>query len=640
MEAVRFDDYLAEHQRKDLLRFLTCGSVDDGKSTLIGRLLLDTRMVYEDQLAALKRDSQRHGTAGAGINDPALLLDGLEAEREQGITIDVAYRYFSTKRRKFIIADTPGHEQYTRNMATGASTCNLAVILIDARRGVLPQTRRHSTIVSLLGIRHVVVAVNKMDLVGWSEEVFARISDEYAAFAAKLQIPDVRSIPISALQGDNVVFGSENTPWYSGGPLLGHLENVHVASDVNLTELRLPVQVVLRPNQSFRGFAGTLAGGVISRGDPVLVLPGERSSRVRSIVAAGVEREQASAPMAVTVTLEDEIDASRGAMLVSPSSLPHRDRSFEAMVVWMDAAPMRPGAGYLLKQTTSAVAAEISEIFWRTNVETLAPEAADRLEMNEIGRVELTTARPIFHDPYAKNRATGSFILIDRVTNATVGAGMILEQKISEQAKSERGELIAKMTRQHAILKQVAPGDRAARLGHRPAVVWLTGLPRSGKSTVAYALEKRLHDLGALATVLDGVEMRLGLNRDLGFSPDDRSENGRRSAEVAKILADAGMIAVCAFVAPFAADREAARQTIGPERFFEVYLSAPVAVCKDRDDVGLYAPSRHGELKRFVSISDAYEPPVKPDLVLPPALSPEEGAEVLVALLRARGVIA
>ncbi|HEX4613973.1 MAG TPA: sulfate adenylyltransferase subunit CysN, partial [Urbifossiella sp.] len=507
--------YLARHQRKELLRFLTCGSVDDGKSTLIGRLLHDTKMIYEDQLAAVKRDSEKVGTTGAGEIDLALLTDGLKAEREQGITIDVAYRYFSTDRRKFIIADTPGHEQYTRNMATGASTCQLAVILIDARHGVQTQTRRHSFIVSLLGIRHVVVAVNKMDLVGFSQDAFERIKDDYTGFVAKLGLPDITFIPMSALKGDNVAARSGAMPWYTGPALLDHLETVHIASDRNLTDLRFPVQYVIRPNLDFRGFAGTVASGILRTGDEVVVLPSGKRSRVKSIVTYDGELDEAFAPQAVTVTLADEVDVSRGDMLVRPDNLPHVGSEIEAMVVWMAEQPFVPGRTYTLKQTTRQVTAEVASFRYGVDVNTLEHRAAARLGLNEVGHVRLSLTHPLACDPYQANATTGAFILVDRLTNNTVGAGMILEAGGRAAGDGWAAEPAVRLKLRESL---VAPAERERRYGQVPVTVLLVGLTGSGKSRIAYALERRLWDEGRAVTVLYGQNMRQGLNRDLGFT--------------------------------------------------------------------------------------------------------------------------
>jgi bifunctional enzyme CysN/CysC len=630
--------YLERHQKKELLRLLTCGSVDDGKSTLIGRLLHDTKTIYEDQLDAVKRDSLKVGTTGGAI-DLALLTDGLKAEREQGITIDVAYRYFSTDKRKFIIADTPGHEQYTRNMATGASTCQLAIILIDARHGVMSQTRRHSFIVSLLGIRHVVVAINKMDLVGYSQEVFERIKEEYTGFVAKLGIPDVQFIPMSALTGDNVVEMSPAMPWYPGPPLLSHLESVHIASDRNLTDMRFPVQYVSRPNLDFRGFAGTLASGVLAKGDEVVALPSGKRSHVKSIVTYDGELAEAFAPMAVTVTLEDEIDVSRGDMLVHPEDQPHVSTQIEAMVVWMAEKPFVSGRSYWLKQTTRVVAGELAQLRYGVDVNTLERRAPTPLAMNEVGHVVLSLNQAIAFDSYKVNPATGAFIIIDRLTNTTVGAGMILEP----HDQRAREHWYQQPSSEHLPLRQagVPRQEREARFGQKAVTVLLTGLTASGKSTIAAAVERRLFDEGRAITVLYGQNMRQGLSRDLGYTADDRSENLRRSSEVARILNDSGLICLCAFVAPHEAVRQKVRQAIGEERFLEVYLSAPVDVCRSRDWTGAYKMAEAGQIGAFPGVSSDYEIPTTADLVLPThEITIEESVERIVTLLKTRGFLA
>jgi len=632
--------YLDRHQRKELLRFLTCGSVDDGKSTLIGRLLHDTKMIYEDQLAAVKRDSAKFGTTGeAGGVDLALLTDGLKAEREQGITIDVAYRYFSTDKRKFIIADTPGHEQYTRNMATGASTCQLAIILIDARHGVMSQTKRHSFIVSLLGIKHVIVAINKMDLVGFAQEKFEQIKSEYTGFVAKLDIPDVQFIPISALRGDNVVEKSEEMPWYQGPPLLNHLETVHIASDRNLTDMRFPVQYVLRPNLDFRGFAGTIASGIIRKGDAITALPSGRKSKIKSIVTYEGELPEAFSPMAVTVTLEDEIDVSRGDMLVHPGDEPHVSSQIEAMVVWMAEKPFVSGKNYWIKQTTRLVSGELAELRYGVDVNTLEKLPTTQLAMNEVGHVLLSLNQPIAYDPYKANAATGAFILIDRLSNTTVGAGMILEPGDRRTTGDHWGQQPASK-RLKLPESQISLAQREQRFAQKGVTVLLTGLTGSGKADVAYALERKLFDAGRAVTVLYGQNMREGLCRDLGFGADDRSENLRRSAEVAKILNDAGLICLCAFVAPHEAVREKAKQTIGAERFVEVYLSAPLEFCRQRDQSGAYDLAESGKIGQFPGISAAFEPPPNPDLTLPThQISTEQAVEQIYSLLQARKFI-
>ncbi len=625
--------YLARHQEKELLRFLTCGSVDDGKSTLIGRLLHDTKMIYEDQLAAIRKDSVKHGTTGGQI-DLALLTDGLKAEREQGITIDVAYRYFSTDKRKFIIADTPGHEQYTRNMATGASTCQLAIILVDARHGVLPQTRRHSFICSLLGIAHLVVAINKMDMVEFSEERFNKIRAEFAEFAGKLEIRDVHFIPISALRGDNVVERSTQMPWYKGGSLLNHLETVHIAADRNLTDLRFPVQLVQRPNLDFRGFSGGIASGVMRQGDPVMVLPSGRRSRIKSIVTRDGDLQEAQCPMAVTVTLTDEIDISRGDMLVDPESQPHFGHDFTAHVVWLSETPLDLTASYLIKQTTRTVPGDIM-LLGGVDVNTLEEKPLETLHLNEVGRCRLSVTQPIAFDAYRRNRATGAFIIIDRQNCNTVGAGMIIEPDDSHgRADPWSPPPSMPAGRPHS---RISLHQREDRLGQTPVTILLTGLTGSGKATMAYALEEKLFATGHLVTVLHGQELRRGMTSDLGFTADDRSENLRRTAEMARIINESGLICVCALVAPHAAVREKVRRLVGPERFLEIYLSAPLEVCRGRDTSGIYRLAESGQVKGVAGISTQYEPPSSPDLELPThMLSVDECVDRVVELLRDR----
>ncbi|MGB0768842.1 MAG: sulfate adenylyltransferase subunit CysN, partial [Phycisphaeraceae bacterium] len=541
--------YLKQHEDKELLRFLTCGSVDDGKSTLIGRLLYDSKMVYEDQLAAVTTDSKQFGTTG-GTFDPALLTDGLKAEREQGITIDVAYRYFSTSKRKFIIADTPGHEQYTRNMATGASTCDLAIILIDARHGVQTQTRRHSFIASLLGIKHVIVAINKMDLVDFSEERYEEIKADYTEFVGKLDLPDIEFVPMSALNGDNVVNVSEHTPWYNGGTLMHHLENVHIASDRNLIDFRFPVQYVSRPDLNFRGFCGTIASGTVRPGDEVMALPSRKTAVVKRIVTMDGDLDEAFAPLAPTIMLDREIDVSRGDMLVHPNNVPKVDQALEAMIVWMAEDGLKPGKQYTIKQGTTTATGIISDLRYRMDVNTMHRQDAEALELNEIGRVVIDLSRPCAFDPYSRNRSTGAFIVVDKLTNNTVAAGMILDRDPDSSA-SRRRELAEKHGTEVKVHESlVTAEERATRLTHQPATVWLTGLTGSGKSAVAYALERRLFDEGKSATVLDGRNARLGLSSDLDYTLDDRKENLRRAAEAARLFNEAGHIAVCAFLSP------------------------------------------------------------------------------------------
>jgi bifunctional enzyme CysN/CysC len=634
--ATDIDAYLKQHEHKELLRFLTCGSVDDGKSTLIGRLLYDSKMIYEDQLKAIERDSVTMGTTG-GKFDPALLTDGLKAEREQGITIDVAYRYFSTAKRKFIIADTPGHEQYTRNMATGASTCDLAIILIDARHGVLTQTRRHSFIVSLLGIKHVIIAVNKMDLVDWSEEVFDKIREDYIDFATRLEMKDLQFIPLSALDGDNVVDKSKSSPWYDGSTLMHLLENVHIASDRNLIDFRYPVQYVNRPNLDFRGFCGTIASGRIRKGDEVTALPSRRTSRVKSIVTYDGELEEAFSPLAVTLTLEDEIDVSRGDMLVRPDNVPHLADTFDAMIVWMTDEPMVPGKQYWFKHATRLAAGTISTLRYQLDVNTVHRKEGPTLALNEIGRCQVKLNQPIAFDPYKNNRATGCFVVIDRISNVTIGAGMILDRSTAEQADHWRDEADSHLQAQRS---NVTTEERSGRFGQKPVTVLLTGLAGAGKTTIAYALERKLFESGRAVCVLDGQNMRRGISRDLGFTIADRSENLRRSAEVARLINDAGMICIGSFVAPQEDVRQKAADVIGRERFLVVHLSAPVEVCRQRDQEGLYAKADAGEIANFPGVDAPYEAPTKPDLVLPTHEVPvDQCVRRIMSLLEKSGVI-
>ncbi|MEM8874320.1 MAG: sulfate adenylyltransferase subunit CysN [Planctomycetota bacterium] len=640
--------YLDQHERKDLLRFLTCGSVDDGKSTLIGRLLFDSKMVYEDQLAALEVDSKRFGTTG-GEFDPALLTDGLKAEREQGITIDVAYRYFSTAHRKFIIADTPGHEQYTRNMVTGASTANLAILLVDASKGMQVQTRRHAFIVSLLGIKHVVVAVNKMDLIDYDQKVFDDIRNAFTDFAARLSFPDVEFIPMSALAGENVTSRSDKMPWHTGRPMLEHLEHVHIAGDRNLVDMRFPVQYVLRPDRTFRGYAGSPAGGILRPGEDVIALPSGVKSRIKQVLdSSGNEVDEAYPPMACTVTLESEIDVSRGDVLANPNNVPRVGNGFDAMLVWMHPEAMATRKGYLLKHCTRQVPAEISQIRYRTDVNTLRQHPAERLELNEIGRVEINLARPIAFDAYTRNRQTGAFILIDKENGWTVGAGMILDRESDDRHPSEEGWKGQDRRRKprpavHRHRSTVGPHERETRLGQKPLCVWLTGLKGSGKTTIAYALERALFDAGLVGTVLDGGNLRSTLNSDLDFTGDDRSENVRRAAEAARLMCEAGLFSVCAFISPFESDRALARENIaaatGPDGFVQVHLSTPLDVCRRRVS-GVYEQADAGEFEDFTGVTAPYEDPRNADLTL---RTDELAAEACVAkimdLLRQRGFL-
>jgi bifunctional enzyme CysN/CysC len=630
--------YLKQHENKELLRLLTCGSVDDGKSTLIGRLLYDSKMVYEDQLAAVKSASSKYGTTGTDF-DPALLTDGLREEREQGITIDVAYRYFSTTKRKFIIADTPGHEQYTRNMATGASTCDLAIILIDARHGVQVQTRRHSFIASLLGIKHVVVAINKMDLVDFSEARYEQIKADYTEFTGKLELPDIQFVPLSALNGDNVVNASEHTPWYHGGTLMHILENVHIASDRNLVDFRFPVQYVNRPDLNFRGFSGTIASGTVRPGDEVMALPSRKKAIVKRIVTMDGDLDEAYAPLAPTIVLDREIDVSRGDMLVQPNNVPKVAQAFEAMVVWMSEDPLTAGKQYTIKQTTTNATGVVSDLRYRMDVNTMHRQDADKLELNEIGRIVVELSRPMAFDPYTRNRGTGSFIVIDKLTNNTVGAGMILDREL-DSASSRRREIAEKRGTEIKIHESLVGADeRATRLGQQPVTVWLTGLTGSGKSAVAYGLERRLFDEGKSATVLDGRNARLGLSADLKHTQADRKENLRRASEAAKLFNDAGHITICAFLSPSVEDRAMAKDIIGDDRFIEVYLDAPEDVCRTRAATDEFTDTMT-EMAAFSDMAAPYEAPTSADLALKTDdLTVDQSVQKLYDLLNDRGLL-
>ncbi|EDT03246.1 sulfate adenylyltransferase subunit CysN [Burkholderia ambifaria] len=610
---------------QDLLRFITCGSVDDGKSTLIGRLLYESNMLFDDQLTQLEADSKKIGTQGGEL-DFALLVDGLSAEREQGITIDVAYRFFATARRKFIVADTPGHEQYTRNMITGASTADLAVILIDARKGVLTQTRRHSHLVALIGIKRVVLAINKMDLVDYDRTVFERIDADYRAFAAELGLEEIVSIPMSALRGDNVIAPGTRMPWYAGPTLLQHLDTLPIVERVTHDEpFRLPVQWVNRPHLNFRGYAGSIASGEVRVGERVRVLPSGKESRVASVITPAGEAGLARAGEAVTLTLADEIDISRGDMIARADAPPEVADQFEATLVWMHDEPLLPGRPYFVKLGTQTVGATCATPKYKIDVNTREHLAARTLALNEIGVCNLSFDRPVAFDPYDRNRHTGGFIVIDRFTNDTVGAGM----------------LHFALRRAHNVHWQAVDVDRDARAVQKaqtPRIVWLTGLSGAGKSTIANLVERRLHALGKHTYLLDGDNVRHGLNRDLGFTEADRVENIRRVAEVARLMLDAGLVTLVSFISPFRAERDMARALVGPDEFVEVFVDTPLAIAEERDPKGLYKKARRGELKHFTGIDSPYEPPARPELRIDTvAESPEAAAERIVAyLLRER----
>jgi bifunctional enzyme CysN/CysC len=617
--------YLKQHETKGLLRFITCGSVDDGKSTLIGRLLYDSKMVFEDQLAALEADSKKVGTQGQAL-DFALLVDGLSAEREQGITIDVAYRFFSTQKRKFIVADTPGHEQYTRNMITGASTADLAILLVDARRGVLTQTRRHSYLASLIGIRTVVLAINKMDLVNYSREVYDRILGDYLSFARGLDLPHIEPIPMSALAGDNVAGKSGNMPWYSGPDLMSYLETVETATRPTEAPFRLPVQWVNRPNQDFRGFAGFIASGTVQPGDKVRIMPSGRQSRVARVLLDG-DLPYATAGQSVTVTLTDEVDCSRGDVISSVETPAEVSDQFETTIVWMNDTPMLPGRSYLLKLGTKTVTASITALKHKVNVNTLEQAAARQLGLNEIGLCNLSLSEPIAFDSYATSRDLGGFILIDRFSNETVAAGMIHFA----------------LRRAQNIHWQAVDINRAARAGQKAqkaCLLWFTGLSGSGKSTIANLVEKRLFAQGKHSYLLDGDNVRHGLNRDLGFTDTDRVENIRRVGEVARLMADAGLIVLVSFISPFRSERQMARDLMPAGEFLEVFVDTPLEVAEARDPKGLYKKARRGEIQHFTGISSPYEAPENPEIhIRTTHMAQDEAADFIVKTLEERGIL-
>ncbi len=618
--ATDIDAYLDAQEKKGMLRFITCGSVDDGKSTLIGRLLWDTKLIFEDHLAALAADSKRIGTQGDDI-DFALLLDGLQAEREQGITIDVAYRFFSTDKRKFIVADTPGHEQYTRNMVTGASTAGVAVILVDARKGVLAQTKRHSYLVSLVGIRKVVVAINKMDLMDYSQSTFEKIKQDYETFASQLGFDEIVVIPISALRGDNVLEPGFNTRWYQGLTLMNYLETVRVEDDALSWPFRLPVQWVNRPDQKFRGFSGTIASGLIRPGDGVMVTASGQQARVERIVTMDGDLEEGIAGQSITLTLDREIDVSRGDMLATPEASCTFADQFEAHVVWMHEDPLLPGRSYLLKSGARTIPVQVSALKHKVNINTLNLEPGKTLELNEVGVCNLMAGSSIAFDPYAENRGTGNFIFIDRLTNATVGAGMI-------------DFALRRSSNLHWQSLDIDKDARADLKGQKPCVLWFTGLSGAGKSTIANLVEKRLFSLGKHTYLLDGDNIRHGLNRDLGFTDADRVENIRRIAETGKLFVDAGMIVLVSFISPFKAERRLARELLNEGEFIEIFVNTPLDVCEERDPKGLYRKARSGQLKNFTGIDSGYEPPEECEVeVQGDREAPEEAAERIVKMV-------
>ncbi len=611
--------YLDQDEKKDLLRLLTAGSVDDGKSTLIGRLLFDSKKIYEDQLSALERDSKRVGHAGEEI-DYALLLDGLKAEREQGITIDVAYRYFSTNKRKFIIADTPGHTQYTRNMVTGASTANLAIILIDATKGVITQTRRHTFLVSLLGIKHVVLAVNKMDLVNYEQKVFDEICAEYKAFITQLDVPDVNFIPIAALKGENVVEPTTLMPWYHGKSMLEFLESVHISSDRNFDDMRFPVQYVLRPDLDFRGFSARVASGIIRKGEEIMVLPSRKISRIKEIITYDGNLDEAFPPQSVTITLEDEIDISRGDMIVYPDNLPRIERHFEAMLVWMDEKPMDPTEHFFIKHANNTTRVHFDKIQYKVDVNSLQKSSVDHFELNEIGRVVLTTNKAIYFDPYKKNRSTGSFILIDPITNNTVAVGMIIDKLNAEDLPSrivDEKTLEANKLKIHQGECLITETQRKKRYNQQGTTLWITGLHGSGKNELAFTLEKELFDAGATAVLLDGSSIRSGLSSELDYSPADRAEHLRRVAHISKILNDQGIITICSFISPDENIRKQMAHIIGEERFKLIYMDASLEFCK-QNKPELYEEFEKGLTENLPGADLKYIVPENPTLVLKP----------------------
>jgi len=623
-----FDEFSTENYlKRELLRFTTAGSVDDGKSTLIGRMLFDSKQIFQDQMEALEHTSKLRGEENVNL---ALLTDGLRSEREQGITIDVAYRYFSTPKRKFIIADTPGHEQYTRNMVTGASTADLAVILIDARNGVLTQSRRHGFIASLLGIPHILVAVNKMDLMDWSQEVYEKIVEDYTAFSEKLNVHDITFIPVSALTGDNVVDPSINMPWYEGETVLKHLETVTIAADRNLVDFRFPVQYVIRPHLDFRGYAGRISSGTIRPGEEVMALPSGRKSKVKEIVTADGNLEEAFDEQSVTLTLEDELDISRGDMIVRKNNLPTVDTRFDATLSWMDDEKrLSTSNHYMLQQTTRLVSAYVRDLNYKIDINTLhRDKSAETLELNEIGRVQIETASPLFFDQYDRNRETGGFVLIDPATNRTVAAGMIRGQVKSYEAPGGPETQISSnvVWEQRSVTRQM----HEERNGHEAKCLWLTGLSGSGKTTIAKELEKELFAQGTQVYLLDGDNVRHGLNGDLGFSEKDRRENIRRVGHVARLMYDAGFVVICSFISPKREVRDAVKALFPEGAFKEIHVQCDLEECKRRDPKGLYQRAASGEIKDFTGVSAPYEKPLTPNLTIDSIeLQPSEAVRVI-----------
>ena len=615
------DSYLKSHEEKSLLRFITCGSVDDGKSTLIGRMLYQSQMLFDDQLSALKNDSKKLGTQGDGI-DFALLVDGLAAEREQGITIDVAYRFFSTEKRKYIVADTPGHEEYTRNMATGASTADVAIILIDAKQGVLTQTRRHSFIVSMVGVKKVLLAVNKLDLVDYSEEIYRQIVSDYSDFAENaLDIESITAVPISALLGDNVVDKSENTPWYNGETIMQYLENIEVQNQRKQASFRMPVQWVNRPNPNFRGFSGLIASGETKIGDKVRVHPGGKESTIESIVTWEGELQQASAGQSVTITLNDKIDVSRGDVIATPTDPCGESDQFQSRILWMSADAMIPGRQYIFKSNTQSATLTLGKLKHRIEVNTLDHLPAKTLELNEIGVCNISLDKRIAYDSYGDNQTLGGFIVIDRLTNNTVGMGLI-------DFALRRSENI------HWQKMDVSKESRAEQKSQTPKIIWFTGLSGSGKSSIANILEKKLQALGKHTITLDGDNMRHGLNRDLGFTAADRVENIRRVGEVAKLMINSGLICITSFISPFESERKMARSLVSEDEFVEIFIDTPLSVCEERDVKGLYAKARSGKIPNFTGISSPYEPPEKPEIRIDTTkLSAEAAANQIIEFI-------